>query len=489
MIDRASAGHGKGEAELRREGQAFLLAFAACLRALKLYPPENEQARRAVQDLDAAGNTLFGLDRVIDLKVAGEIVFLNGIRLRLGVDTIAAYNHVISSLRQVGVGRMVIEDGIDGGEWQAAVLEILGRGEEGGEPGTAPEFQGALVSAGVGHIRVEAEIDDERAVTDQAPTERGPGVGAAKHTYETTVAVTRDVVKSVRLGRSLAIKKVKRAVQTIVDQVLNNEVSLVGLTTLRGYDEYTFTHSVNVCIFAVALGRRLGLTKSQLYDLGMAALLHDIGKSRVRVEVLNKKGGLTDDEWRELQAHPWLGVLALLSMQSQGDVPYRALIAAYEHHMKVDLSGYPQSLRPRSPNLFSKIVAVVDGFDAATSRRSYQTTPNRTDRVLKEMWANPHRGYDRVLVKELINLVGIYPVGTGVVLDTREVAVVHAAATSPESLNRPVVRIVLDPDGVVREPSELADLSQLRPDGGFARSIVRVVNLEQFGLNPVEYFT
>src|SRR2546427_9081496 len=89
-----------------------------------------------------------------------------------------------------------------------------------------------------------------------------------------------------------------RSVQAIVDQVLNNEASLVGLTTLRDYDEYTFTHSVNVCIFGVALGRKLGLTKLQLYDLGMAALFHDVGTSRVPLEVLANQGGLSDEEDR-----------------------------------------------------------------------------------------------------------------------------------------------------------------------------------------------
>jgi len=105
------------------------------------------------------------------------------------------------------------------------------------------------------------------------------------------VAVTKEVINSIRMGRTANVKKVKRAVQAIVDQVLNNESSLVGLTTLRDYDEYTFTHSVNVTIFSVALGRKLGLTKLQLYDLGMSALFHDVGKSRVPLEVLNKGAG------------------------------------------------------------------------------------------------------------------------------------------------------------------------------------------------------
>ena len=245
----------------------------------------------------------------------------------------------------------------------------------------------------------------------------------AKKTYAQSVAVTRDLMTSVRMGRSPNIKKIKRMVQSIVDQILNEESSLIGLTTLRDYDEYTFTHSVNVCIFAVALGKRLGLGKLQLYDLGMAALFHDIGKSRVPAEILNKTTGLSDDEWRLVAAHPWLGALSLFQLRGQ-DVPYRAIIVAHEHHMKLDLTGYPRPVRQRTLSMFSKIVAVADGFDAATSRRSYQTVPYTPAQVMQEMRDNPRRGMDPVVVKAFINLTGIYPVGTLVILDTFELGIV-----------------------------------------------------------------
>src|SRR5205809_6767098 len=152
---------------------------------------------------------------------------------------------------------------------------------------------------------------------------------------------------SIRMGASANLKKIKRLVQSIVDQILTEETSLMGMTTLRDYDEYTFTHSVNVCIFAVALGKRLGLTKVQLYDLGLAALFHDIGKSRVPQSILNKSGGLTDEEWRLIASHPWLGVLALFQVRGAQELPYRSMIVAHEHHMKQDLTGYPRTIRER----------------------------------------------------------------------------------------------------------------------------------------------
>src|SRR5690606_11655892 len=211
---------------------------------------------------------------------------------------------------------------------------------------------------------------------------------AAKRTYAHGVAVARDVITSVRMGRAAGTKRLKRAVQSIVDQLLSEEASLVGLTTLRDYDDYTFTHCVNVCIFSVALGKRLGLSKLQLYDLGMGAVLHDIGKSRLPSALINTAEALTREEWALIAAHPWLGMLAIFSRRAHQDLLYRSMLVAYEHHLKRDLSGYPRSLRPRLQTLFSRIVAVADSFDAATSKRSYQSTPWTPAEVMREMRDN-----------------------------------------------------------------------------------------------------
>ena len=276
--------------------------------------------------------------------------------------------------------------------------------------------------------------------------------------------------------------------QGIVDEVLNEETSLLGLTTLREYDEYTYTHSVNVCIFAVALGRRLGMNKMQLYELGLGALLHDLGKSRIPSEILHKSEGLADNDWRVLMSHPWLGLLAICRLGSNQDLPYRAMIVAHEHHMKCDLSGYPRVLRERTQCIASRIVAVVDGYDAATSRRAYQTVPLSPAAVLEEMRDNQRRGLDSVVVKAFINLIGIYPVGTLVVLDTFELAIVRSASTDPEMLSRPMVLVVSDSLGNLIVPARLVDLAARLPDGQFARTIIKTADPERYGIRVSDYF-
>jgi HD-GYP domain-containing protein (c-di-GMP phosphodiesterase class II) len=290
------------------------------------------------------------------------------------------------------------------------------------------------------------------------------------------------------MGRSPNIKKVKRMVQSIVDQILNEEASLIGLTTIRDYDEYTFTHSVNVCIFSVALGKRLGLTKIQLYDLGMAALFHDLGKARVPVDVLNKSGTLTDEDWRLIASHPWLGVLALFKVRGGEEYPYRSMVVALEHHMKTDLTGYPRPIRPRQMSMYSKIVACADCFDAATSRRVYKTVQMNPAEVMRELRDNPRRGMDPVVVKAFINLTGIYPTGTLVVLDTFELGIVHAINPLPEMLARPIVRVISDSMGNLMHPGILVDLADRKDDGIYQRTIIKTENPDRFGVRVSDYF-
>lgn len=470
------------DAFLRHSGREFLLHLYAALRALKLYPVENDQVQRTLSELTGSARQILNVEDELEVRMAGEFIFVNSTRLRLDLDNFATFSHVLTTLRQAGVGVLRLEKAVEKRDWQIVVSLLLTYAGKEPDPAKSQELQGRIVEAGVAHVVVEPPVEAEDLEDEEKARE------VAKRTYERSVAVTKEVVNSIRMGRSASVKKVKRAVQSIVDQVLKNEVSLMGLTTIRDYDEYTFTHSVNVCIFSVSIGKRLGLSKLQLYDLGLAALFHDVGKSRVPLEVLNKEGALTDEEWRIIQAHPWLGVLTLFGLRGYGEIPYRQMIAAFEHHMKIDLTGYPKTLRPRQLSVFSKIVAVADAFDAATSRRVYQTVPLQPDQILKEMWENPRRGFDPVLVKALINLLGIYPVGTCVVLDSYELAVVHSANPDISQIHRPVVRVISTPEGAILRPGHLVDLSETKADGSYKRSIIKVTDPAKYGINPGDYF-
>ena len=482
-VVRASSPFGDvgGDAYIRRAGRGLIIALYAALRAIRLYPLENAAVQNAVKELTDVAGALIDHEHELEIRVSGEFVFINTVRLRLDLDNYASFSQLLSLFRSSGVGSLHLHSRPQVKDWQRFLALLLVPSQD--PPATRyHQLRGRLEQHGLIAFELgephDQEDDDERAKSKEV----------AKKTYSQSVAVTKDLMTSVRMGRSPNIKKIKRVVQGIVDQILNEETSLIGLTTIRDYDEYTFTHSVNVCIFSVALGKRLGFNKLQLYDLGMAALFHDIGKSRVPSEVINKTDGLNEDEWRLVAAHPWMGALALFQLRGQQDLPYRAMVVAHEHHMKLDLTGYPRPIRPRTMSMFSKIVAVADGFDAATSRRSYQTTPLNPAQVMMEMRDNPRRGMDPVVVKAFINLTGIYPVGTLVVLDTFELGIVHAVNPIPEMLSRPIVRVISDAQGNLLQPGTLIDLAEQSEAGVYLRTIIKTENPERYGIRVGDYF-
>ena len=468
------------DAFVRQKGRTFILAFYAALRSVKLYPIGNPTVQKSLEDLVSVTREILSSESELELRVTGEFIFVNGTRLRLDLDNYAAFSHVLSMFRANGIGVLHAAEGSTARDWQV-FLSLLQVGDDAPPHDRLFKVLEKLDAAKITHFTLSAPTED-------SGEDRERSKERAKKTYTQSVAVTKDLMTSVRMGKSPNIKKIKRVVQGIVDQILNEETSLIGLTSIRDYDEYTFTHSVNVCIFSVAMGKRLGLTKLQLYDLGLAALFHDIGKSRVPVSVLNKSGTLTDEDWRLISSHPWLGVLALFQVRGSQEYPYRSMVVAMEHHMKIDLMGYPRPIRARQMSIYSKIVACADGFDAATSRRVYQTVPFNPAEVLKEMRDQPRRGIDPVVLKAFINQTGIYPVGTVVVLDTFELGIVHAVNPLPEMLARPLVRVISDSMGNLQHPGIVVDLADHNEDGTYLRTIIKTENPDRYGIRVSDYF-
>lgn len=468
------------DAQIRRAGRQLIFAVYGALRAVKLYPVENAAVQKALADVTSQARELLAAAGELELRMSGEFIFVNQTRLRLDLDNFASFSHLLALVRGAGIGAITIDPSVEAKDW-LILLSLLQAPASDDPSGRFDQMVEKLAGAGVSAFGLTPP-------SDQGDDDLEKAKERAKRTYAQSVVATRELMTSVRMGASPNVKKIKRVVQGIVDQILNEETSLVGLTTLRDYDEYTFTHSVNVCIFSVAVGKRLGLTKLQLYDLGMAALFHDIGKSRVPQALLTKADGLSEVEWQQMAAHPWLGVLALFQVRGAQELPYRSMVVAYEHHMKIDLTGYPRTRRGRQMSVFSKIVAIADGFDAATSRRAYQSVPWSPAEVMREMRDNPRRGVDPVILKAFINLTGVYPVGTLVVLDTFELAIVHAVNPIPDMLSRPIVRIIADAMGNLNHPGTLADLADRNTEGVYLRTIIKTEDAQRYGIRIGDYF-
>jgi HD-GYP domain-containing protein (c-di-GMP phosphodiesterase class II) len=453
------------------------------MRSARLYPADNPVVQKSVRDLQLAAAMLGAGDGGMELRIAGEFLFVNQTRLRLDLDNYAMVAYLIAQCRASGTGVLRADRAATAADWMALIAAL---NAPTGESATVRHhaLRQRLHAAGVRVFELEPPVQAE---------ESGSGVDAApsalaKGAYARSVAAAADVMRAIAQGQSPNLRALKRTVQLIVDRVLTDESSMLGLTTVRDYEDSTFTHAVNVCIFAVALGRRLGLSRGQLYDLGLAALFHDCGKARIAAEVLHAKGTLTADEWRVITGHTWLGVLTLFQVREGGEYPYHAMLVAYEHHLKPDGGGYPRRLRPRPVGLYSRIVSVIEQFDAATTNLGYRTPSKRPAEYVAEMRDTADSFLDPTCVRVFVEMLGVYPVGTVLLLDSFELAVSRGVNPDPELGDRPLVYIISDAEGNLIHPGIAADLGDTDASGRFVRSIVETVDAEYYGIRVGDYF-
>jgi HD-GYP domain-containing protein (c-di-GMP phosphodiesterase class II) len=279
--------------------------------------------------------------------------------------------------------------------------------------------------------------------------------------------------------------KSRRVVQDMAESLFRDENILLSLSTIRDYDDYTCSHCVNVALLSMCLGRRLGLGKMEVATLGLGGLFHDLGKVDIPIELIRKPGKFTDLEYEEVKKHPLNSVCRILSLNADHAFKSKLLLPPFEHHLNINLSGYPESSRRVPVSLFGRIVAITDLYDALTSSRSYRPVPISPEKALEIMINKSGVEIDSLLLKVFINMVGVYPVGTLLLLDTREIVIVRDTPANSEA-GRPWVYILEKADNDTIRKGELVDLSQKRADGGFVRNILHCFHPTEFGLSPTD---
>jgi putative nucleotidyltransferase with HDIG domain len=273
------------------------------------------------------------------------------------------------------------------------------------------------------------------------------------------------------------------AARTIVDalahEVSHNRTALLALTAVKSHDSYTFTHMVNVSILTMGQARGLGIDGQLLREIGLAALMHDIGKVRTPSEILNKAEKLTDREFEILRRHTVDGAEILRRTPA---MPSLAPVVAFEHHLRLDGTGYPAGVVRPSLNLGTMLCGIADVYDAMRSQRVYQES-FPTDRILAVLQRNDGKQFDQNLVRRFAQLVGIYPVGSLVRLNSGEIAVV--LKTYAPDPHRPRVRVLFDSRGLrVERPMEL-NLWEAREDD--PQAIQAPVDPARYDVDPLSY--
>jgi HD-GYP domain-containing protein (c-di-GMP phosphodiesterase class II) len=469
---------------LRAAGREIATLLQAASRSVRLYPASNPQVRRTVAEFTTAVRHIFDADERFELRIAGDFLFINDLRLRLERDETSAIEFVRSYLRDSGVEGVGLMAAATEDDWRSLFVMLNSpQGKQSGDRFLHLERRLAAASVQVFAIRPAALGEggagggDAGAVASAVASARAE----AGFAYGAATVTTRSALEALRGDRTPRASTIKRAVQRLLDQVLANEAAMLGLVTAGEDTDEIASHMVAVAILSIGLGRYLGLSRDQLYDLGFAALLHNLGMMRMPADLLHKPGKLTPEERAVIESHPWLGVIALFNLRERGQFPYRAMLAAYEHHMRQTVGGYPRPGRHSPVSFYARIIAVADRYCAAVSVRSYHA-PRCPAEVAQEFLSEAHQMADPALAFALASYLGPYPPGT-----CGELALVRWRHADARLAEQPLALLIGDSQGrfvFPGTPVDLAEPAAVEAD----RRIVRVVSAWDLGIRARDHF-
>lgn len=334
--------------------------------------------------------------------------------------------------------------------------------------------------------RVGSEVEAQlKPALDLASRQRPPSFRATSLNEERARArrilreasrVVRKITEDVRLGRQIELDPARALIRETAASIVRNQDALIGLNRIRSVDLYTFEHSVNVSVLMIAFSRALGLDSGVVEQIGLGALLHDVGKSQIPDAILNKPGPLTADEFDVIRRHVEYGHEILSKATG---IPSVALDVVVEHHERLQGTGYPEGKSGNAISQFGQMAAIVDVYDALTTERVYHGAIPPHEALRKLLEWSPH-DFDRSLVHQFIRCVGIYPVGTLVRLASQRLAVV--VETGRHQLLKPVVRLMFDISSRRRLPPHDIDLAAESAYG--QDSILNAEDPSKWGLRP-----
>jgi len=448
----------------RTDAEELIRRLAAALRGTELYSPAHPIVQRGIDAFTAAATDR--LQRVPSIVVGfiGDEVVVDGTRLPRGTASLIGFAR---DLRDRGIEKMTLSRGLSRSEVGQLIAAFTDRT-------SSVDLPERLNALGVRHVTlgriVLDEVDDDQA-----------GIAAARRVYGAAVETAETLWNAAKAGDQPDPGAARKIIDGLARLVTQDRTSLMALTALKRYDNYTFTHMVNVAALAMAQARALNIDGPLLREFGFAALMHDIGKVNTPLEVLNKPGKLTSDEFEIMKRHVIDGAHIL---RRTPEMPALAPIVAFEHHLKQDLSGYPEKIASRKLNLCTMIVSIADVFDALRSNRPYREGLASV-RIRNIMGEQGNPAFNQLLLKRFVNLVGLFPVGNLVRLGHGEIAVV--SAEHPTDPFRPQVKILVDDGGDPLEEPLLANTWERDARGEYPFAVIEAVDPETIDLDPLNY--
>src|SRR3954451_2643655 len=447
--------------------EELLRRIASGVRNSTLYATDHPLVARNMTGLVAVLSTLHQQHAAIAVGIVGNDLVVADTPMHRVSSTMG---ELIRKLKDNKVERIAFERGVTQNELTALMQNLARLGSK----STDGEKDLSTPHIRVGRLKSEENKKQDGVVSD---------IAAIRQMYSKAVETAEIAWESAAVEGIPDAPAALETVEGLADAVTQNRTALMALTAMRNYDNYTFTHMVNVSILAMAQARALGIDGKLLREFGISALMHDIGKVRTPKEVLNKPGKLTDEEFTIMRRHVVDGAEIL---RRTPEMPVLAPVVAFEHHLRLDGSGYPRAVTRESLNLGSMLCAIADVYDAMRSQRVYQNA-HPTDRILGVLKRNEGSQLDQHLVRRFVQLLGIYPPGNLVRLSTGEVAVVlRVHAPDP---HRPRVRVLFSEDRARLDLPFERNLWEIQRDRSETelQSVVSPVDPSEFNLDPLNF--
>lgn len=469
---------------LSRLGNNLVTKFHVLMKISQIYDSKNVALSQFIKESLQTINAVIQREGSFSLKILKDELFLNDQRLKYSVEGFTSFKYLLTQWKKRLIGEVIFKGVADERILREFVYALMNL-EEGREE-NATLLNEVLSRRGILMIEVhplEAFEREEGAVLVRREDFRE----VAQKVFFETIGTVKEVVHNIQGKQSADVRRLKRLAQKAVQLVIEDESILLGMASIKNYDEYTFNHSVNVSIYSLTIGKRLGFSRGILTELGITALLHDIGKSKIPKEVLNKPASLDEEEWGLIKRHPLMGVEAILNLKQLGEINPRMVIGVFDHHLKSNLSGYPKLFRKKKVSLFGRIIHIADSYDAMTTPRIYKKIPYTPEQALAIMMRERGTHFDPLLLKVFIGIVGIYPIGSLVLLDSRELGVVYKTNPNPQYIDRPLVLLV-DKERQGKGRLEFTDLTEKDALGRYRRSIIKTLDPTIYFIDIGKYF-
>lgn len=456
-------------AVLAEQGAALLVRLSALLRTARTYDVSNQAFQRQMHEFMALLRTLLEDASEVSLVVVADYFYLSGVRVKARSEILGAYHGLLAEFDRRQVGGLRFLNGVDEAEVER-FFQIFVAAEDRAVAEHLPE---AVREAAVTNIvpvpATELAPEDVGRELENEPKHQTDRRRAKKVFWRAMMGAKKIVLRAQQTGRP-DLRHAKRLVQPIVDSIMKQDYSIVGLGALKDHDEYTYAHCVNVSVLSIGMGQTLGLSRQALADVGVSGLLHDLGKMTIPGEVLRKPGKLDAEEWTMMRRHPIEGALMIARMPGLSPVMLDAMRACLEHHMNYNRTGYPDVDFEWGQATISRLVAMADCFDAITAHRAYDTRPRSPFEGLQLLLGPTRVNFDPAVLWSLVRTVGLYPAGT--VLQTESNHVVIVTAPNPKEVARPFCRVLVRPDGT--SPSaDAPEFWEPMPESERARRVLK----------------